>query len=188
MRLHELYESVDFQAYAIEQRDGRPIYTWHNPYEQTEECYACHGSKKDYYDESRPCEVCKGSGTVTQRVTSSPTLNAANANARAIVVDLLGLEYDDGGLIEKDQLPEIRRRLIKALNSEKDRSRLHAPDIDHKQSFGVQGREGNVTKIGRQGPKMYEFGRTDEQVLRYARKMLEIVEYAMKHNLVVGWA
>jgi hypothetical protein len=188
MKLRDLHESIDFQAYAVENRDGKTYYTFHDPHEQTEECYACHGSKKDYYDEKNPCEVCKGAGTITQRVTSSPTLNASNANAQAIITDLLGMSFDHDGLITQDQLPEVRRRLIKALNSEKDRSRLHKDDVDHEQSFGVQGREGNVVRIGRQGPKVYEFGRTDEQVLRYARKMLDIVEYAMKHNLVVGWA
>lgn len=182
-----ILESVDFNVSTHEVRDGKKYIVTHGERKVEIDCPDCKGTGKDPHEDDKECFYCDGKKKITDWVTDSPHLNVANANAHSIITDLLGLEFDYAGVIKSKDLPEVRRRIIKVLNSDKERSKMHKPDTEHKPEMGVKGKKDNVVSIGRTGPRIHEFGRTDEQVLRYAKKMLEIVEYAMKHNLMVSW-
>ncbi len=162
------------------------------------ECYGCDGSGKDEYGMSKDdkCDVCRGSGTIEGFKASGPELNLSNANA-AVVTQALGLkQYDDGyggGVLPKEALGDFRQKLVRLLNSHKDRKQLtQEPSVEKRErsGMGVTGREGNVTSIGRRGagPTIYHGGRSEEQIQRYARKLLDMVEYAMENGHFISWA
>lgn len=162
------------------------------------ECYGCDGSGKDEYGMSKDdkCDVCRGKGTIPGFKADGPELNVSNSNAAAIMRALGLEEFSDeygGGVLPKEHLGDFRQALMRLLNSEKTQQGLtQEPSVEKRErgQMGVQGREGNVTSIGRRGagPTIYHGGRSQEQIQRYARTLLDMVEYAMKHGHFISWA
>lgn len=74
------------------------------------------------------------------------------------------------------------------INSEGRRSSMHKDTVDHESPMQHTGTKDTVAHIGRGGPRMVDMGRTDDQVMRYAKTLLDMVEYAQKHNLIISWA
>lgn len=194
MKVYDIIrEGMEFHAAEIEEKDGQKYISPHGMRKERKECWACKGTGKDPHahpDHPMDCDLCDGKKERDEWVSSSPELQVSNSNGFAIVKELFGQEPDWAGHVENKDLPELRRKLIGMLNSEKHRSSLHKDpeDNDKARSMVSHGTEGNVTKIGKSGPRMVDMGRTDEQVKRYAHKLLDMVEYAMKHNLIISWA
>jgi len=162
------------------------------------ECYGCDGSGKNEYGMSKDdkCDVCRGEGTIEGFKAEGPELNVSNSNAAAIMQALGLTEYSDeygGGLLPEKALGDFRQKLMRLLNSEKSQQQMTKPSSVEKSepgAMGVRGREGNVTSIGRRGggPTIYHGGRSQEQIQRYARTLLDMVEYAMKNGHFISWA
>lgn len=194
MKVYDIIrEGMEFHASVIEDKDGTKHISPHGLRKERNKCSFCDGTGKDRFahpDHPMDCDFCDGKKERDEWVSSSPELQVSNSNGFAIVRELFGQEPDYMGHIKNEDLPELRRKLIGMINSEKHRSPLRKDptDNDKARSMVSHGTEGNVTKIGKSGPRMVDMGRTDEQVKRYAHKMLEIVEYAMKHNLIISWA
>jgi len=160
------------------------------------DCDICDGKGENTYRNhpnqggdtyTEPCGLCNGTGKLDRFVPDGPTLNLSNGNAFDLLRHL-GLQDDEytGHVAAKD-LPALRRRLIKMLNSEKDQSAMTKDTTDTQGDMGATNTQGNVTSIGRQGARMVDMGRTPEQVKRYAKVMLDMVEYAMKGDHIISW-
>ena len=52
----------------------------------------------------------------------------------------------------------------------------------------VKDPETGLDTITKQGATLYHMGRTPQQVKSYINKLIEIFEFAKKHNAVVTWA
>jgi len=98
--------------------------------------------------------------------------NFANQNAQGLL-DLLGFDATDlYGRVEHDGLPDLRRRIIKALNS--DRSSLVTDGYElppgHAGVAVLHDHDG-VARIERRGPRVVVGGCSDEQVVRRLRAL-----------------
>ena len=185
-------EGVTFHACTLEddEKHGKVV-TPHGWRREKQKCFVCKGAgEEEWNNEKHKCGLCNGDGHTDEWVSDSPELQVSNSNASAIVTDLLKQKFDYAGVVHTEDLPELRRRLIKMKNSEKDRSKLHKSPHSNKEErqMGKNSSAGNVTKIGYNQPHMIDGGRTPEQVMRYVDRLLHMVEYAMKHNLVLSWA
>lgn len=193
MRSREfIKESMDFNACSLE---GNRI-TPHNWREAEVDCHICDGNGWNEYptDETRTkfekeeCGYCRGTGKDKTHICDGPQMNVSNENGGAIIRDILGQEFDYVGMVEKKDMPALRRKLIKMLNMDSERTSMHLDPTDNKDDRPMQRRtddDGN-SSIGR-GARVIGGGRTDDQVLRYADQMLKMVEYAMEHDLVISW-
>jgi len=191
MKLKDLNEGMEFHPSVVSTDEKGQ--TWVTPAgmrQEETECWVCDGTGKETYgEESYPCGYCKGTGKASETVYDGPQLQVSNANGHAIITDMLGLPFDYAGSLENKDLPALRQKLIKMINSEKQRSSMHKPlhDNNKERTMAILRSKGNVTDIGKQGARVVDMGRSDTQVLRYANTMLQIIDYAMKNNLVVSW-
>ena len=184
MKLDEiLNEGMEFHAAVIDGNYIKP----HNMRKHTIPCWVCDGSGKDSHDENEPCGMCNGRKTIEEHTSGGPTLQVANANGMAIVRDILQQEPDYAGMIDAESMPVLRRRLIKFLNKSSEREPMHKDPSQERGDMSRKGSTGNVTNIG-YGATMVDFGRSDDQVKRYAQRILDIVEYAVKHDCVLSWS
>ena len=101
------------------------------------------------------------------------TVNFANVNAEALF-GLLGLEWEQGGEWSVEDLPEIRRRLMRALNDRKGRAHLVSDPLE----FGGPG-TGMVRQVW--------FGSSDDQTVRRLAGLLAVVVEAHEEGLGVSW-
>ncbi len=189
MKINEvLYEGMEFHACELETRDdGSKLFSPPNMREEELDCHFCDGTGKDdsdYYPDGK-CGFCKGSGKVKEWCSDSPEMQVSNSNGYAIQRDILGVEPDYAGSIPPEQLPSIRKKLFKMLNMESERASMHK-DQSQSQKQWVS-HKGNIATI-QKGAQMHDMGRTDSQIQSYARRLLEIVDFAIKNNLYVAWA
>jgi len=177
-------EGMEFQACSIKVKDGQKMYSPHNMREVDSECYVCDGmaGKIEGYE----CRACKGTGKMKQWECDSPEMQVSNSNGFAIQQEILGVKPEYAGSIPNEDLPDLRRKLIRMLNVDKERESMHLDAEDKLGKVRVSQR-GNVSTIHR-GARVISPGRSDQQVLRYAQQLLKIVEYAMKNDLTVTWA
>ena len=190
MKLNEvLEEGIEFHAATIEDhpKHGKMI-SPHNMRQEDVECWLCDGSGRDKHAPKYECGMCHGSGKIQEQVSDGPLLQVSNDNAHAIITDILGQEFDYGGVVEEKDLPLLRRKLMKMKNMEGERSSVRSDPSDEQKGMQRTGGSGNVTSIGRGGPRMIGPGRSDQRVLQYVDRLLKMVEYAMQHNLIVSWS
>lgn len=146
-----------------------------------EECFVCDGTGKR---DSRECDYCKGAGVKNRIVSTAPELDVSNANGYAIM-DMLGVEPDDLGIIYNKDLADVMRRLI-LLKNKGAEEYTKAPSTSQGPMRATKDDSG-MTRIGR-GATMHDFGRSQSQVERYIDKLIEIVRFAQKNNAHVSWA
>jgi len=189
MKLNDLLnEGMEFGTCKLETReDGTRVFSDPSSRQEEQNCPFCESGKQTYGDDTYDCEYCKGSGKTMEWVSDSPEMQVSNANGMAIQRDILGLEKPDyGGSIPPEKLPELRKKLFRMVNIDKDRESMHQAPTDQQGKVSVS-HQGNVATI-RRGARMISPGRSDDQVLSYAQRLLELVDYAIKNNLYVAWA
>ena len=192
MRYKEIIkESVDISA--CELKDNR--ITPHNQRQEEAECDICDGTgvidyqsigSKELGPDKWSCGMCRGTGKITEWVCDGPEMNISNMNAAVIVRQIFGQEWDDMGMVSKEQLPSLRKKLFKMVNMESERSSMHQdPSREQGPMRRIKGEDG-IDRIGR-GATMISGGRPDSQVLGYATRLLDMVDYAMKNDLIISW-
>lgn len=168
-------------------KDSRGEYWSSADFEKDEmkTCFVCDGTGKETYnDQSYDCEYCHGAGKVKEIVSDAPELNVSNSNGM-VIQNMLGIDADYSGVIQHEQLPEIMRKLIKLKNQEvsqytQEPSKSQGAMKSWKDEHGQ-------THIGRTGPTIYDFGRSQQQVESYIDRLIELVKFAQKHNAGIGW-
>lgn len=145
----------------------------------------------EYYRSTSPDDLVDGKCDRycpgTEEVSEAPELNLSNVSAYSIL-RLLGLPPEDGGTIQAHEVPDVLRRVIRALNVDADRAglvregfdeRAHAPRIEHDKTTGLP----TIST----GCRSVSFGTTDEQTVRWLTVLQEILTYAADRELPVGW-
>lgn len=99
---------------------------------------------------------------------------------------MLGYPEDGySGIIPHDQLAEVRRKLIKIKNGDISQ---HTVDPSMSQSpMRKYTNDDGMPAIGR-GPKIYDMGRSNEQVMRYIDTLLSLIDFCQKNGAALGWA
>ena len=124
----------------------------------------------------------------TDEESTAPEVNMANGNA-ADVLGLLGIPTADPiGEIGVEELAGLRRRIIRAMNT--DRSHLLREPQELEPGHAgvvVVVRDDGVPRIERRGCRAYVGGVTDEQVVRRLRGLLTLVAWAQPRGLGIAW-
>jgi hypothetical protein len=107
----------------------------------------------------------------------------ANGNAFAFM-RLMGLEPDDCGTLAAEDLPSYAARALELMNRPALRQLELRPGTCRQSMKTVA--EGNVVSIVR-GPKIFEGGLSDEQVLRYASTFHSLATQAHQGGFAVSW-
>lgn len=199
-------ESVTFEVSELKTDDPeypKGLFTGEKWWrKEMQKCPYCEDGKEHYPEYKHPetgevtpartydCDYCDGKGEKLEHVSDAPELNVANDNAIDLL-NYLGIDPDSEhgtvGSIEPKDLPAIRRKLIKMKNGGSDD--LVKPDEDHHdpQTRRYKDADG-MDRIGRFGARTIGGGRTPDQVMRYVDRLLDIIDFAQKHNAHVTWA
>ncbi len=111
---------------------------------------------------------------------NAPTINWSNTNARAIFT-LVGIPPDDlFGELHPSVIPDLLRSVIGALNSRVRRVPLDRVQVD------VPASVSNTAEA--KGARFIASGNTDEQTVRRLQAFQDLLVYAQKHNLPIGWS
>ena len=150
-------------------------------------CWLCKGTGKeqDYGGGDIECELCRGSGK--QKEVDQPEMNVSNTNAGAIL-DFLGYSQDYSGVIPNQ---DLQKHLLRMYQIQKldEPSGLESPGyVQRPHKAVVKDPKTGLDTITKQGATLYHMGRTPQQVKSYISKLIEIFEFAKKHNAVVTWA
>ena len=155
------------------------------------DCRGCKGTGEEEWStgEIHPCRWCKGSGKTKEFVTTAPEMNVANRNA-SVILDLLGLPNEDSGTIYHEDLPELRRKIIRLINSDAAEKSAIAPTTDRGElrRQKVTGDDGVTSIVATRGPTMMDGGLKVQQVEGYLTRLLNMVTYAQEHGYNLGWA
>lgn len=183
--LTTLNESVTFSVAVLEDdpRFGGKVYNSAKFQKDVEaECWVCNGTGKDPYHPKYDCDYCHGKGKVKEYVTPFKELNVSNVNAR-LILNMLEIDNDElmGG-IQHEDLPELKRKLIKLKNT--NTKKYTRDTVTDKGPVRVSKDEHGLSKISR-GPTMIDIGVEQEQIMRYIDTLLDLVEFAQKNNAVV---
>lgn len=142
---------------------------------------------KEHPAYSVDCDWCEGKGEKDEHVSDAPELNVSNGNAMAIL-DVLGLSHGDGqdlaGSVEPKDLPALRRKLIKMKNGGADD--LESPD-EISGGKMVKDRDEHGNPALRKTARMYDIGRTSDQVANYIDRLLQIIDFAQKNDAHLTW-
>lgn len=112
-------------------------------------------------------------------VEGGPELRVANGNAHRILDVILPVSSkynssDYSGMITREEFPEVRRNIIKVLNSQKQQDK-------HISSTTIDQRKGHATMI--------DFGMSEEQLKYYMDAIMNIIAFAEKNNSAcISWA
>lgn len=105
-----------------------------------------------------------------------PWLDLSNGNAWD-VLSMVGLEPDEegdlAGVLEVDELPDVIRRCITALNSKRARKPYVCP---------------TTASVGKKGARVVEIGKDHEYLIRKAERLLCILKKAQEERARVVWA
>jgi hypothetical protein len=128
---------------------------------------------------------CKG----TEKVSTAPEANFANASARGVLT-LMGQDSNDlwGGL-EPEEIPAVLQRLMVAMNRDNARSHLVREGSDGRafdQPRMVTDPDTGLSTISR-GCRVIDGGNTDEQTLRRLGAIRELLSHAHEHGFTVAW-
>lgn len=197
----DLYPSVE----TVQNHDGeeRRVFSYPPNMSRQEmvDCEYCEGTGHDYHYEPHPtkgtqkvihpdngpCAPCAapwgdGKGKVKKWVYDFPMMRVSHMNID-LLCSMLGKEYDDSGSISKEQIPEVKRRLIAIINGKGDYTK---PATDEGGKTRVD-RSGDIPRITT-GARMIGGGVSSEQILHSAKRMLEILDWAQTHGCGVSWA
>jgi hypothetical protein len=149
-----------------------------------EQCWVCNGTGKDpYTDGDIDCGYCHGKKTYTKHGSTAPELNVSNVNGWEIQ-KMLGLDPDYAGTIYNKDLPNVMRKLIRLKNQGVEQH-TQAPSVEQGKATHWKDDRGISHIIA--GPKMHDAGRSNEQVMRYVDKLIELVQFAQKNNAHISW-
>jgi hypothetical protein len=178
-----LLESVTFHPAVMTIENGQKYVGWPDgTTEQVETtCLGCEGDGKCPYGSHEPCDDCGGTGKWKETKYNLPEFRASNEGLQT-VLDILGMEFDYAGWIAPEQLPLLRRQLIRMLNG--DTSGYEQEPEKH-QRVSVD-RSGDIPAITR-GPTMYKPGITNSMLEGMIRRMLEIIDYCQKGGYGLSW-
>ena len=158
---------------------GEPWWT-----KSDEPCWVCDGTGKEKYGNSEyPCGYCHGKKTYTKHGSTAPELNVSNVNGWEIQ-KMLGLDPDYAGTIYNKDLPNVMRKLIRLKNQGVEQH-TQAPSVEQGKATHWKDDRGISHIIA--GPKMHDAGRSNEQVMRYVDKLIELVQFAQKNNAHISW-
>ncbi len=111
----------------------------------------------------------------------APPVNWATTNARAVFA-LVGIPTPDYlvGELPQSMVADILRNVIGARNSRARRQPLDRVQVNVPSSFK------SVAQAS--GARVIESGNTDEQTLRRLDQLQDLLVYAQKHQLPIGWS
>lgn len=178
MRVKELFESIEFVPTKLN-ADGIHDSPMHDV---EEECWTCDGTGT-YYD--RTCDHCNGTKVLKRKEWSMPHMQLSNGNAY-LLMSALGLEEEPVGVVPNKDLPELKRKLLKLLNTDVSKH-TRAPSITQDKHTKVVDVDG-VSTIKRYGPTMIDHGVSSAQIKGYAERMIKLVDAAQKEGYDVSWA
>lgn len=149
-------------------------------------CWYCEHYKStspDLLVDGKCDRFCPG----TEEVSEAPELNLSNDSALGIL-GLLGLPRQDGGTVEAQEVPDVLRKVIRALNVEADRQGLVREGYDERahEARIERDAETGLPTIST-GCRVVSFGTTDEQTVRQLTVLRELLVYAADRGLPVGW-
>jgi hypothetical protein len=179
MKIHEyiLSESVTFFVH----KQGENFYD-----KVTKDCEACDGTGiEDWGDVKHKCRYCNGVGKYETIESRLPDLNVANTNAH-VILNMLGIQTGDDttGTIENNQLPEMKRKLIKLKNTDTSR---HTRQYDISGGNTYVDKSGEIPRIGRTGI-MHNMGLSNDRIKEYVDDLIKIVDAAQKIGGSVSFA
>lgn len=125
----------------------------------------------DVTDPNWKCPACGGKGYLEYEESEAPSLNLANANARAIL-ELVGLSTEECGRLTTDQIAGTRQQILRGLNSSRSRQSAVREEI---------------TLGGEDTCKVICCGYTDEQVQDRLTRFDKVLAYAQEHQMRVTW-
>jgi len=193
MRAHEIInESITFSVGKLREENGQKHFS--DPWQKkvTKPCWVCDGTgiQKPWPGDEKQykCEYCHGNKEIEEWESTAPELNVSNTNAFEIL-KMLGLtpdEQDYAGIIPKEKLPEVMRNLIKLKNGDISQH-IEEPGLEKREMKVRKDDETGVTHIEPQGPKMFNGGRTPQQVSRYLDNLIRMIKFAQQNDATIGW-
>lgn len=179
-----LSESVTFYPATREEKDGEIYIGWPDEYVERvkTDCEDCEKGKVPYHPEI-DCPYCQGTGEATETVYRFPHLDVANRNAE-IIADMLDAPNPDSGWIAPDEIPVVKRRLMKLMNTSVSQFGVSASTTSRQTRVDYSG---DIPRISA-GAQMFDAGVTSEQLVGYIRKIMPILDFAQKHGYGVSWA
>ena len=189
MRIQDLFESTDLnESITFTPTRFDPEHNSHGAPSEKKltDCPVCDGTGKDYNDESYPCLHCDGKARMERWVSTVPELNVANANAR-VILQMIGVsDEEDTGTIENKNIPTVVRKLIMLKNSDKKSNEFSREDsIDHPRT--VVDKTGDIPRIGKQGPTIYNMGLSPDKINYYIDELLKICQVATNNRYDLSW-
>lgn len=122
----------------------------------------------------------------TRRVSTAPETNLANSNARGIL-DLIGLGDDLCGCVASEDIPDVLRRIMGAMNRDSSRAPLITGMRDERGAPRiVTDPDTGLPTISR-GCRVIFGGNTDAQTLRRLETVREVFLHAHQHGFRVAW-
>jgi hypothetical protein len=185
MRYQQLVESISFMP-GIKQQDH---ISWpkHATKKVQEPCEFCDGTGIVPADQTgldnHRCPHCNGQGYHTNTEYLFPDFTVSNRNA-AVVCEIMGKEPDYTGWVDAQELPSIRRRLVRIINGD-----TTAFEIAPSTSGGeVQvDQTGEIPRITR-GATIYDLGVSHAQIINYAHYLLQVIQWAQENHCGIYWA
>lgn len=117
-------------------------------------------------------ENCTPGCDGTERVYDAPECNFANGNAY-VVLGALGLANEElYGHVENKDLPALRKKIIRAMNSSRTVSGMVRPSEEF---------------TGAKGCKVIQCGTPEESVLYRFNALLTLAAYAQEHGYDITW-
>lgn len=188
-------EGVDFRPADWEVlSDGRKVIGY--PKDTTRRvmktCQWCEGTGKDIQSDAHEkqfgkplaCDACEGAGKKMEWEYDFPQMRVTYGNQ-----ELLSLITGKGdyhhGWISPEEIPEVKRKLIKLMNTDQADSLSREPSEEKGRTF--VDRSQTVPQIKR-GATMIDGGLSSEQIRAYGKRMLEILEWAQQHGVGACWA
>lgn len=134
------------------------------------------------------CRMCDGKGERERELSDAPELNVSNSNA-AVIMKMLGVEYDYSGGIDPEDIPAIKRRLIQLVNDPNGiSSYTRDPSTSQSTKMVKTKDDSGITKIApKKGATMIDMGLPKEQIQSYVDRILPILDYAQKKKVEVVW-
>lgn len=177
-----LAESIDVEPGVMEiDAQGQKTISWPREFSRREmvKCKYCEGgTDSDGYK----CDFCHGKGETLSWVYDFPTMNVSNMTMGEVLAPMLGLEFDHVGFVPHEQLPNLRRTLIRIKNGG-EAGFTRDPSVEQNT---IVDRSGDIPTI-RRGATMIDFGVSPQMIQHYADRLLTIIDWAQKNNCGLRW-
>lgn len=156
-------------------------------------CKWCNGTGRDIQADayerefgrpSPPCDFCDGSGQHMEWQYDFPQMRVTYGN-QGILSSITGKGDSNHGWIPPEDIPEVRRKLIRLMNTDAP-EHLARPSTETHGPTSVD-RTQEIPRI-RRGSTMIDGGLSPEQIRSYGKQMLEILDWAQKHGVGACWA